>query len=234
MRSIRNAQWRAIWAAAALGTALVGCGEQTAAVEGDRIEAPQPGDEASAGSGGWLSNLTGGAESRAVTLAAGERIEVQTTNTLSTKSTQSGETFYGHLAKALTVDGAVVAPAGSQVMGRVSSSDPGGRVKGVASLAVVLTEIRTPEGATIPIETRAYVTEAKKTHTKDAQKIGVGAGVGAAIGAVAGGGGGALKGAGVGAGAGTGAVLATRGAPAVIPAESVIWFSLVNDVTVTL
>ncbi len=241
IRNVRSSHFQvsaAALAAAIVFVVLVGCGGQGAnnASESEeqaaQAEAAQPGKAAK--DPGVFSKLLGEPAKKTVTLSAGERIEVQTTNTLSTKSTQSGETFYGHLTKALTVNGVEVAPAGSQVTGQVTSADKGGRVKGVASLALVLNEIKTPSGMTIPIETQAFVAQAKKTPTKDAQKIGIGAGVGAAIGAIAGGGSGALKGAGVGAGAGTGTVLATHGDAAVIPAESVIWFSLANPVSVTL
>ena len=68
---------------------------------------------------------------------------------------------------------------------------------------------------------------------KDAAKVGIGAGIGAAIGAIAGGGKGAAIGAGVGGGAGTAGVLLTTGAPAVIGAESVLYFELTAPVTIT-
>ncbi|MCB9386147.1 MAG: hypothetical protein H6509_16170 [Bryobacterales bacterium] len=100
-------------------------------------------------------------------------------------------------------------------------------MKGVARIGAQLTEI---DGNAVA--TKSYVVVADKTYGKDATKIGIGAGVGAAIGAIAGGGSGAAKGAGVGAGGGTGAVLATRGDPAVIPAESIIWFELESPLTV--
>ncbi len=106
------------------------------------------------------------------------------------------------------------------------------RVKGVAQIGVTLVS---PETSTddIDIETDSYVVSAKKTHGKDAKKIGIGAGVGAAIGAIAGGGSGAAKGAGLGAGAGTGAVLATRGDQVVIPAESIVSFRLAAPISVS-
>jgi hypothetical protein len=73
---------------------------------------------------------------------------------------------------------------------------------------------------------------ARATKGRDAMKIGIGSGVGAAIGAIAGGGMGAAIGAAAGGGAGTGVVLATRGAPAVIPSESVLHFALRSPITV--
>ena len=98
-------------------------------------------------------------------------------------------------------------------------------------IGVALTEIAV-NGKTYPMSSGTFVQSAKKTVTKDAQKVGIGAGIGAAIGAIAGGGDGAAKGAGIGAGAGTAAVLGTRGDAAVIPAESVITFTLSESITV--
>ena len=113
------------------------------------------------------------------------------------------------------------------------NSDPGGRVKGVASMTVKLTRLTLADGRTVPISTSAYVTKARTTKKKDAKKIGIGAGAGAVIGAIAGGGKGAAIGAGVGGGAGTAVVLSTRGDPAVIPGESKLSFRLSSAVTIT-
>ena len=60
----------------------------------------------------------------------------------------------------------------------------------------------------------------------------VGAGIGAAIGAIFGGGKGAAVGAGSGGAAGAGTVLATRGKPVVLPAETRLSFRLQDPVTI--
>ncbi len=203
---------------------LTACGP--AATEADEIAAPQP-SGAETENGGFLSRLGFTEAPAPVALPAGTRIRVRTTTTLSTKSNEAGETFAASIAEPVEADGRIVFAKGARVLGVVSLADRSGRVKGVARLGAKVTEI-----GDIPVETKSYVVAANKTYGKDATKIGVGAGVGAAIGAIAGGGGGAAKGAGVGAGAGTGAVLATRGDPAVIPAESLIWFELESPVTV--
>ena len=63
---------------------------------------------------------------------------------------------------------------------------------------------------------------------------GIMTGAGAAVGAIAGGGKGAAIGAGVGAAAGVGTAMATRGKPAVIPAETLIEFRLAAPATVVV
>ncbi len=168
-----------------------------------------------------------------ITLPAGTPIVIRTTTALSTKTAASGSPFAASLEKDLTVDGRLVAPKGAEVAGVVTSSDPGGRVKGVASIAVTLTSISTPAGP-IKIDTNNRGAQAKSSVKKDVIKGGIMTGVGAAIGAIAGGGKGAAIGAGAGAAAGTGTAMMTKGDPAVIPAESVLTFKLAAPVTVPL
>lgn len=216
-------------AAAALAAGMVGCSQTATTDAGEEAGTEAQASAAEKESGGWLSSFS--SDPVTYTLAAGENLVVRTTSTLSTKSNNAGETFTASLEEPLQVDGVILAPKGSKVTGIVTSSDDGGRVKGVARIGVALTEI-VVNGKTYPISSGTYVQSAKKTITKDAQKVGIGAGIGAAIGAIAGGGDGAAKGAGIGAGAGTAAVLGTRGDPAVIPAESVIAFTLSESITV--
>lgn len=163
-------------------------------------------------------------------LPAGTRVAVRTASAISTKSAAAGQTFAASLAEPLVVNGRVVAPRGSDATLLVVESDPGGRVKGVAALTVRLAELRAA-GRTVRVQSSTYTAQARATKKKDAMKVGIGSGIGAAIGAIAGGGKGAAIGAGAGAGAGTGAVLATRGDPAVIPAEALITFRLGSSVS---
>lgn len=165
-------------------------------------------------------------------LAAGTVLVVRTTSTLSTKTVKSGDTFAASLEEPLVADGVVVAAKGAAVKGRVVDSDPGGRVKGVASMTVEVTEVTLKDGKVLAVDTSDRGVAARSTKQKDALKVGIGAGVGAAIGAIAGGGKGAAIGAASGGGAGAGLVLATRGEPAVIRAETVLRFPLTAAVEI--
>ena len=160
-------------------------------------------------------------------------MSVRTISSLSTKTVKSGDPFEATLAKALVTHGVVIAPKGSTVRGVVTESDSGGRVKGRASLAVDITSVETADGQRIRIHTNALESEAKGTKKKDAAKVGIGAGIGAAIGAIAGGGTGAAIGAAAGGGGGAALVLGTKGAPAVIPAETLLNFTLASPLRVT-
>ena len=166
------------------------------------------------------------------TVPAGTRIPVRTTTTLSTEHAVEGAAFTGVLERDLAVDGTVLAKEGANVSGVVVSSDPGGRVKGLASLAIGITSIAGADGDPIHVRTRAHTAVAPKSTGRDVKRGAIMTGAGAAVGAIAGGGKGAAVGAGVGAAAGAGTAMATRGKPAVIPAETLIQFSLRAPVTV--
>jgi hypothetical protein len=166
-------------------------------------------------------------------MKSGTAISIFTAKDLSTKTARSGERFTASLGRAITDGNWVIAKQGAPVEGVVVSSDPGGRVSGVASIAVRLESITLADGRRVNIETDLYSKQAKSSKKKDAAKIGIGAGIGAAIGAIAGGGKGAAIGAGVGGAGGTGVVLGTRGDAAVIPSESKLTFRLTSPLKVT-
>ena len=148
--------------ACALALGLVAACSQSP--ESGEIASPEPPAE-SASSGGFnplrALGLTSAPPTPPATLAAGQRIRVRTTSTLSTKSNSSGEAFVGSLAEPVMDGERMVFAAGAPVRGRVSFADEGGRVKGVARIGVELTEI-----AGVPVSTKAYVAQAKQTHTR--------------------------------------------------------------------
>ena len=171
---------------------------------------------------------------REFTLEAGTIIPVRTTAELSTANLANGSTFDGLLESALRTGETVVAKAGSRVTCVVVSSDPGGRVKGTASLVVSARSVVGTRGNVIALKSDTYASGAENTKKRDAVRTGVATGVGAIIGGIAGGGSGAAKGAGAGAAAGVGVDLATRGEAATIPAETLIEFRLTAPVTVVM
>ena len=214
---------------------LVSCGKQDrppAALQASgaqpaESEAPaKPSPAASGESARAVSEASRPPAPAPLTLAAGTRIRVRTTTTLSTKSAHTGQNFTATLEQPLIRGENVVAPKGARVDGRVVDSDPGGRVSGRAGIAIRLVTLHLPAGKTAGLTTDVQRRQARATKKKDAMKIGAGAAFGAALGALAGGGRGAAIGAASGGAAGTGVVLVTRGDPAVIPAESVLTFTL--------
>jgi hypothetical protein len=171
---------------------------------------------------------------REYTLAAGTIIPVRTSSELSTARVKDGSSYEAILERDLKAGDVVLAPARSRVTGVVVTSDPGGRVKGTASLTIGVRSIVGPKGQVIAISTDTYEVDAASTKKKDAVRTGIATGVGALIGGIAGGGQGAAIGAGAGAAAGVGTNMATRGASAVIPAEELIEFRLTSPVTVVV
>ena len=170
---------------------------------------------------------------RSVTIANGTLLNVRLGQTLSTERDRSGDTFAATLDEPLVVDGLVIAEKGARATGRVVDALEAGRIKGLAHLSLELTSLMTSDGQRIEFRTARFEKEGPSSKTEDTQKIGIGAAIGAAIGAIAGGGKGAAIGAASGGAAGGGVVAATRGKPAVLPAETRISFRVEQPVTIT-
>jgi hypothetical protein len=162
---------------------------------------------------------------RMTEIPAGTAINILLIDSLSSEKNQAGDEFMASLSDPLMVNGKVVAEKGTKVRGRVVDAAGAGRVKGLASLSLVLTGIVDGEKS-IPIVTEALVTEAEATKGRDAAVVAGAAGVGAAIGAIAGGKKGAGIGTLIGAGSGTGAVLATKGKEVEFGSETKLKFTL--------
>jgi hypothetical protein len=160
----------------------------------------------------------------AATIPAGTRVSVRINSELKSGTQQVGDTFDGVLENAVVVNGRTVAPRGSSVHGRVTSSKDSGRLHAPGYIAIRLTDING-----IPVTTSA-VGRQGKSHTKsNVTKIGGGTAAGALIGGLAGGGKGALIGAGAGAAAGTGVAAVTGKQQAVIPAETMLSFTVTRS-----
>lgn len=172
-------------------------------------------------------------EPKTVTIPAGTLLTVRIDETLASDRNQTGDTFRATLEQPLVVDGYVIAERGARVEGRIAEIDTGGRVRGLARMSLELVRLTTADGQRIRLHTETFAKEAERSRGKDAAKIGAAAGIGAAIGAIAGGGKGAAIGAAVGGAAGTGGVMATRGEPVRLPAETRLSFRLSQPVTIT-
>ena len=168
-----------------------------------------------------------------VTLNTGLLLPVRLVDGLSSERNVPGDVFLATLDKELVVDGFVIAERGARVEGRVVAADRGGKVTGVAALAVELTSLHTSDGQAVTIATDSFFKHAEANHADDAAKVVGGAVIGAAIGAIAAGGKGAAIGAGVGGGAGAGGVLLTRRRPAELPTETRVTFRLKSPLPLT-
>jgi len=164
-----------------------------------------------------------------LTVPSGARVSAVLSQTLSAKTANVGDAFGGELSSALSTSGGrVVFPRGTQVEGTVVAAKGRGRFKGEGDLAIQLTSIGGHS-----VTTTAYVRQEKGKGKRTAGLIGGGAGLGALIGGLAGGGKGAAIGALAGGGAGTAGAGLTGNKDIVIPAESVVSFTLQTPITVT-
>lgn len=168
--------------------------------------------------------VAAGAQSRAT-------VTVRLMNTLSTGSTQPGDTFTGTLAAPLVINDRIVAEKDTQVTGEVREVVSSGRLKRPASITLSLKSVHAPSGP-IPLQTGDLNVKAASHATRNLLIIGGAIGAGAAIGGAAGGGKGAAIGAAAGAGAGVAGAYLTGEREIVLPAETTLTFH-VNSVTIS-
>jgi len=190
--------------------------------------APARGDDAARPASGTRAAGGAPATSASVVIPEGTTLHLTLENSLSSATNSSGDAVLAKLTEDVAVGGKLVAAAGSEVRGRVTTSVRSGKTKGRARLAFRFDSL-TVKGVAHDIATVAIDVTAEPGKKKDAAIIGGGAGAGALIGAIVGGGKGAAIGAGVGAAAGTGAVLTTRGKEVEFPAGTPVHVNLTAD-----
>jgi hypothetical protein len=179
-------------------------------------------------SGGLLSRVL--ETSKPITVPDGTVLHVTLDETISSKSSQAGESFSASVSQPVLVDGKTVIPKGARAVGRVVNARESGRLKGVAQLAVTLTSIEVG-GKSYDLETSTFSFSGKNHNKRNLAYIGGGAAGGALIGGLAGGGKGALIGSAIGAGAGTAGAAATGKKDIAIPAETPLSFRLMRPIT---
>lgn len=167
----------------------------------------------------FLSRLYAPLRPETAVLPVGTRIPIRLEDAISTERNSSGERFAASLDGPLMLDGKILAPARSKVLGQLTNVTRSGRVKGRARLTMVLRKL-VVGNKEYELNTAPLTLVAPGTKKRDVAIIAGGAAAGAAIGAIAGAGKGAAIGAGIGGGSGTGYVLATRGKPVAYGPES--------------
>jgi len=160
-----------------------------------------------------------------IIVPAGTTLTVKVGQALSSKTSQTGQTFLATLAQPVSVEGKSAIPAGSTASGTVLTAKAKGKIKGEGELSLALTSV-TVRGQTYTIQTSALSSTSKGKGKRTAKTTGGGAAGGALIGGLAGGGKGAAIGALVGAGAGLVGGAATGNQQIEIPVESALSFQL--------
>lgn len=166
-----------------------------------------------------------------ITLPADTAIPVRITETLDSKTTQTGDKFTGVIASDIVVDGMVVLPQGTPVTGHVDAAQDAAHFKGSALLTISLSSINR-RGERIDVATEPYTKQGEGRGKNTAEKVGGGAAVGAILGGILGGGKGAAIGAAAGGGVGAGANGVIRGQQVQIPSETVVRFKLSDAIIV--
>jgi len=165
-----------------------------------------------------------------VVIPAGTVLTVRTVDSLSSKSSQPGQTFSATLAQPVSVGGKTALPAGCKVRGTVVTAKAKGNIKGEGQLDLTLTSISVGS-QTYDIKTALLSSTEKGKGKRTAATTGGGAAGGALIGGLAGGGKGAAIGAIAGAGAGLVGGALTGNKQIEVPAESALSFTLSDPLT---
>jgi hypothetical protein len=176
------------------------------------------------------------------TVEAGTKMPLSLINSVSTKHTETGDRVYLETAFPVLVNGRIVIPVGSWVMGTVTEVKKPGRVKGRGELYIRFDNLTLPNGVTREFRSRMDAMDASSTgeldraegkvksegnKAGDVRTVAETAGAGASVGAIAGNAAGhGVMGLGIGAAAGVAGgliyVLASRGPDAVVAKGSTI------------
>lgn len=170
-------------------------------------------------------------EPRPLVVPADTVIAVVLDQTISSKTSKSGDTFTATVESPVEIEGKVAIPKGARASGVVRDAKAAGRFKGGASLALELTSI-TVAGRDYEVQTSSAAMSSKGKGKRTAAMVGGGAAGGAAIGGIAGGGKGAAIGALIGAAAGTGGAGFTGNRDITLAAETPLDFKLLQPVSI--
>ncbi len=158
-------------------------------------------------------------------------MSVTTTEEISSKTSQPGQSFSATVASPVVVGGRTLIRSGSSATGTVVDAKSAGRFKGQGTLSVKLDSIRSGS-QTYNVESSTVDRVQKGKGKRTAVLTGGGTGAGALIGGLAGGGKGALIGGLLGAGGGAAGSAFTGNKELTIPAETTLTFRLEHSVTV--
>ena len=139
-------------------------------------------------------------------LPEGTPIAIRLQTTMSSASSNAGDSFEGTLDDPIVIEGQTAIPRGAAVTGRVLAAKPSGRLHDPGYLRITLVSVEV-EGQPVAIETSSLFVKGGSHEKRNLAMIGGGAG--ALIGGVARGGKGALIGSAMGAAGGTGTAYAT-------------------------
>lgn len=169
-----------------------------------------------------------------VSIPSGTVLTIRVDQRISVKHGHAGESFTGEVVDPVSgSDGSALVPKGAPVGGVVDKAHHRGHFKGASELELRLTSL-TLNGTQYSITTKDLARTKKGKGKRSAALIGGGAGLGMLVGGVATGGVGLLVGGLAGGGAGTAAAGLTGNRDIDIPAESIVHFTLADDLVLDL
>jgi Bacterial conjugation TrbI-like protein len=167
-----------------------------------------------------------------VVLPASSILGLQVETPLSSERTRPEDRVDAHVTRDVTSGGRVAIPAGSRVIGSVTTVERGGKMKERARLGVRFHTLVLADGSEVPLRTETIIREGESPTNESARKIGGAAIGGAILGAILGGGKGAMMGGAAGAAGGSAAVMNGDRNAATLPAGTVISVRLSAPATV--
>jgi hypothetical protein len=162
-------------------------------------------------------------------LPVGTPITIRLQQTLSSKSSNPGDSFEGVLDEPIVIDTQTVVPRGATLTGRVLAAKSSGRLHDPGYLRITLVSINLQDKP-VEIETSSIFAKGGSHKKRNLAMIGGGTAGGALIGGLAGGGTGALIGTAVGAAGGTGLAYGTGKKEVAFETERRLTFRLAQEV----
>jgi len=166
-----------------------------------------------------------------VVLPASSVIGLEVDTALSSEKARVEDRVDAKVSRDVMSEGHVVIPAGSRVIGSVTTVERGGKVKTPARLGVRFHTLVLADGREVPLRTEPIYREGEAPGPDSARKIGGAAVGGAILGAIIGGGKGAAIGGAVGAGGGSAIVMAGDRSAATLAPGAIVNVHLSAPVT---
>jgi hypothetical protein len=162
---------------------------------------------------GVLLLLTAAVAQTNLSLPAGTALNVKLESTLATFTSKNGDAFSGRVTQPVTMDGKVVIPVGTTILGRVTRISEPRRIAGKPTIGITPETVVLPNGERYALNATLVDTSLRAGtdvndegqfkgaghDTKDLMEIGAGTGGGMLIGGMAAGGKGVLIGGAIGA-----------------------------------
>ncbi len=188
-------------------------------------DATAPAPQNSGGQSAQESPLAHVFAPKSTVVHAGTEIVVTADQSVSSKTSNSGDFFDASLAEPVVVGDKVVIPKGARATGTVTEAKSASRFKGKPAITLTLSSVKV-NGQEYRLKTTKVTESGKSRGKRTAVGAGGGAAFGAIVGAIAGGGKGAAIGAGAGAGAGTAGAAFTGDKDITIAPETKLTFQL--------